>query len=216
MWCIFVNRVNMIVVGLTGGIGTGKTQVSAILETLGATVVNADVLGHEVYRRESEGWRAVVGQFGEGILADDGEVDRKKLAAIVFSDSRQLEKLNEITHPRIYRLAEARIADLVQRGVQAVVLEAALLIEAGWTPLVDEVWVTTTPECMVIERLRSRSGMSAEQVRSRMQAQMAQSERVGHADVVIENSGDLAELASKVEQLWKCRVLAHKESGRIR
>jgi dephospho-CoA kinase len=206
----------MFVVGLTGGIGTGKSLVSGLLEKRGASVVNADLLGHEIYRRDTDGWRAVVDAFGEGVLSADGEVDRRKLGSVVFSDRNKLAKLNEITHPRIYRLAEERIAELAEAGADAVVLEAALLIEAGWTGLVTEVWVTVSPEERVIERLQARNGMTAEQAKARIAAQMPQAERTRHADVVIDNSGDLADLDAKVEQLWNSRVLAHKESRRKR
>lgn len=202
----------MFVIGLTGGIGTGKTQVSSILVELGASIVNADLLGHEIYKPHTEGWQAVVKAFGEDVLAPDGEVDRRKLGAIVFSDPEALKQLNAIAHPRIYSLAEERIRSLGRDGKDAVVLEAALLIEAKWTPLVDEVWVTTSAEDQVIKRIQERNGLDEESIRSRIRSQMAQSERIEYANAVIDNSGNLEKLREKVEELWNSRVMARKET----
>lgn len=199
----------MFVIGLTGGIGTGKTQVSKLLEDLGADIVNADLLGHEIYKPQTEGWREVVKTFGEKILASNDEVDRKKLGAIVFSDAAAMDQLNGITHPRIYKLAEKRIQGLSEQGGSVAVLEAALLIEARWTPLVNEVWVTTSPEESVIKRLQQRNNLEEDAIRARIASQMPQEKRVTHADVVIDNSTSLEQLEEKIQQLWNSRVLAH-------
>ena len=198
----------MFIIGLTGGIGTGKTQAAKLLEDLGAAVVNADLLGHEIYKPQTEGWQEVVAAFGERVVAADGEIDRRTLGGIVFSDADALRRLNAITHPRIYALAAARLDALRQQGASAAVLEAALLIEAQWTGLVDEVWVVTSPEADVIERLRQRNGMDADTARARIRSQMPQSERAGYADAVLENSGSLEEFAADVRKLWNSRVLA--------
>ena len=197
----------MFVIGLTGGIGTGKTHASRLLEDLGAAVVNADLLGHEVYTPHSEGWHAVVDAFGDRVVADNGEIDRRALGGIVFSDPAQLERLNAIMHPRIYALAEQRLNALSQEGETTAVLEAALLIEAKWTPLVNEVWVTTSPEADIIARLRERNNMDEATARSRINSQMPQAERVEHANVIIENNGTLEDLSSEVQNLWNKRVL---------
>ena len=197
----------MFVIGLTGGIGTGKTYVSGLLKDSGAAIVNADLLGHEVYAPQSEGWHAVVDTFGEQIVADNGEIDRRDLGGIVFSDENALLQLNAIMHPRIYALAEQRLNALAGRGENTAVLEAALLIEAKWTPLVDEVWVTVSPEADIIARLQERNNMDENTARSRINSQMPQSERVQHADVVLENAGSLEELSAKIQNLWKSRVL---------
>ena len=198
----------MFVIGLTGGIGTGKSHVSGLLEGLGAAVVNADLLGHEVYAPQSEGWHAVVDAFGERIVAENGEIDRRALGGIVFSDELELQKLNAIMHPRIYGLAERRLNELAAQGTETAVLEAALLIEAKWTPLVDEVWVTVSNEADIISRLWQRNNMDETTARSRIDSQMPQSERVGHADIVIENNGSLEGLSERVQDLWNTRVLA--------
>ena len=197
----------MFIIGLTGGIGTGKTQVAKLLEELGTAVVNADLLGHEVYKPQTEGWREVVAAFGERVVGPDGEIDRRALGSIVFSDEDALRRLNAITHPRIYALAAERLDALKRQGASAAVLEAALLIEAQWTGLVNEVWVITSPEADVIERLRERNGMDADTARARIRSQMPQSERAARADAVLENSGSLEELDADVRKLWNSRVL---------
>ena len=135
----------MLVIGLTGGIGTGKSEVSRILREMGAVVIDADKVGHETYAANSETWRVVVATFGEDVVLPDGQIDRQALSSIVFDDSVAVEKLNAIMHPRMAKLLEVRIQQ--HREVRAdVVLEAALLVEAGWNSLVDEVWVVTAPE----------------------------------------------------------------------
>ena len=197
----------MFVIGLTGGIGTGKTQVSRLLEELGASIVNADLLGHEVYKPQSEGWHAVVSAFGEQIVSDNGEIDRRALGGIVFSDDSALRELNAIMHPRIYDLAEQRLKGLADQGVTTAVLEAALLIEAKWTPLVDDVWVTVSPEEDIIARLQERNNMDEATARSRIDSQMPQTERVEHADVIVENNASLEDLSDSVKELWNSRVL---------
>ncbi|MBI4233849.1 MAG: dephospho-CoA kinase [Chloroflexi bacterium] len=196
----------MVVIGLTGGIGTGKSEVSRLLRELGAEVIDADKLGHEVYRPHSETWREVVAAFGDGILQPSGEIDRKKLGAIVFNNPEALAKLNAIMHPRMYRMAGERIKALQAQGAKVIVLEAAILIEAGWTPLVDEVWVTTAPEGVVIQRLQRRNNLPEEAVRARIRAQLSQEERARHAQVTVENAGDLAQLRQTVTELWENRI----------
>lgn len=202
----------MFVLGLTGGIGTGKSQVGDILSGLGASVINADALGHKVYEPDTDGWTEVVNAFGKDILTPTREVDRKKLGGVVFSDPRALERLNAIMHPRIYGLIEDEIGRLEKSGQEVAVVEAALLIEAGWTPLVDEIWVTTSAEEIVVDRLQKRNGLTEEAARARISSQMPQEERKRHAVEVIDNSASLSELKNRVQQLWERRVKVNKES----
>ncbi len=202
----------MFVLGLTGGIGTGKSQVGKILAGLGASVINADTLGHKVYEPDTDGWTEVVNAFGEDVLSPTREVDRKKLGGVVFSDPRALERLNAIMHPRIYGLIEEEIGRLEKSGQEVAVVEAALLIEAGWTPLVDEIWVTTSAEEIVVDRLQKRNGLTEEAARARISSQMPQEERKRHAVEVIDNSASLSELKNRVQQLWERRVKVNKES----
>ena len=200
---------DMRVIGLTGGIGTGKTQVSKLLEDLGAEIIDADLLVHEAYRSHSEAWKAVVEAFGEDVLAPSGEVDRKRLGEIVFRDPQALRRLNAITHPRIKRMVEERIGRLREDGRDVVVVEAALLLEANWRPMFSELWVTTASEDQVFRRLHGRNGLDEEAIRARIGSQMPQAERVKQADVVIDTSGSIAELTDRVRQLWEGRVSPH-------
>ncbi len=205
----------MYVIGLTGGIGTGKTAVSEMLRELGAAVIDADKVGHEAYLPGAEVWQAVVDAFGKGILTEGGEIDRKRLGAIVFGDPAELGRLNSIMHPRMYRMMEEKLDGLRSEGCGAAVVEAALLIEADWQPLTDEVWVVTAPEEDAVSRTAARSGLSEEAVRARIGSQMAQSERVKHADVVIENDGTLEDLRRQVTEAWNERALAREELSRL-
>jgi len=196
----------MMVIGLTGSIGTGKSEAARQLEALGASIISADQVGHEAYTPNTEAWEQVVAAFGDGILQEDGEIDRRKLGGIVFSDPGKLEQLNQIMHPRMARMVANKIEALCIEGVDVVVVEAALLFEAGWDSLVEEVWVTDSPEQMVIERLKNRNGLSEDEARKRISSQMDRSERLGKADFVIDNSGDVAGLESAVKELWDRRV----------
>ncbi|MBI2848470.1 MAG: dephospho-CoA kinase [Chloroflexi bacterium] len=190
------------VIGLTGGIGSGKSTVAQLLADLGAVVIDADKLGHEAFRPNTEAWREVVTAFGERIIGPGGEIDRRKLGEIVFKDPAALARLNQIMHPRMYEIAKSRIEESRRQGVKVVVLEAALLIEAKWTPLVDEVWVTIAPESRVLERLEMQRGLARGDTLSRIRSQLSQDERARHAAVVINNSGDLLQLVAKVKELW--------------
>lgn len=193
----------MKVIGLTGGIGSGKSTVSRFLSELGAVVLDADKVGHEAYQPGTETWKEVVAVFGQDIIGADESIDRKKLGAIVFGDPAALERLNKIMHPRMYDLMAARIEEYRRQGVKVVVLEAAILLEAGWTPLVDEIWVTVASEPTVVRRVRERTDLPQEQIRSRIRSQLSNQERKKQASVVISNDGDLHELREKVEELWE-------------
>lgn len=193
----------MKVIGLTGGIGSGKSTVSQLLSELGASVLDADKVGHQCYQPGTEAWKDVVDAFGEEIVAPDGSIDRKKLGAIVFGDPEALIRLNQIMHPRMYDMMADQIEEYRLGGVEVVVLEAAILFEAGWTPLVDEIWITVASEPTVVQRVRERTGLPEEQIRSRIRSQLSNEERKGKADLVISNDGGLDELQEKVEELWE-------------
>jgi dephospho-CoA kinase len=196
----------MIVIGLTGGIGTGKSEVARLLQELGAVVINADQVGHEAYTPHSETWQEVVKAFGERILLETGEIDRRKLGGIVFADPQQLARLNGIMHPRMAGLVSEKLQGLRATGTPVAVVEAAVLFEAGWDYLVEEVWTTDSPVDTVVGRLQARSGLGADEARKRIAAQMSSEERAARAAVVITNAGDLANLESTVRELWERRV----------
>ena len=197
----------MVVIGLAGGTGTGKSEVSRILGQLGAVVLDADKFGHEVYLPNTDGLREVVATFGEDVLLPSGEVDRRALGGKVFGNPEAMAKLNAIAWPRIRQRLVDGIKEQRREGADVVVLDAAVLIEAGWTDLTDEVWVTTAPEAHVIQRLQSRNNLTEEQVRARIGSQMPTEERGKHAHAVVENDGNLEELRGKVEALWKDRLV---------
>ena len=190
------------VIGLTGGIGSGKSTVSQCLAELGAVILDADKVGHEAFKPNTEAWREVVATFGKDILTSTGEIDRKKLGEIVFNQPESLSRLNQIMHPRMHDMMKAQIEEYRQQGVDVVVLEAAVLIEADWTSLVDEVWVTVAPEAMVLGRLKKQRGLDEAQTLARIRSQLSSEERGKHADVVINNDGELDEMKAKVKELW--------------
>ncbi len=192
----------MKIIGLTGGIGSGKSAVAQLLAEQGAAVIDADKLGHEVFKPGTSAWREVVSAFGKEILAPSKEVDRRKLGAIVFLNPERLEALNRIMHPRILELVKAKLEDYRRQGVDIAVLEATLLIEAGWTSLVDEVWVTVSSKETVVNRLKER-GLSEAESLARILSQMPSEERKKHADVIINNEGSLDELRVRVKQRWQ-------------
>ena len=189
-------------IGLTGGIGSGKSAVSNILRDLGVCVIDADAVAHEVYRPGSEGWREVVAAFGREIIGPAGEIDRRKLGALVFGGGADVERLNSIVHPRTRELVVERLGIARLAGKTAAVVEAALLFEAGWDDMFDEVWVVTAPEETVVGRVAAARGTDAESVRSRMRAQMSNEDRLSRADVTIDNSHTLDDLEARVAEAW--------------
>ena len=194
------------VIGLTGGIGTGKSEVARLLQALGAVIINADDVGHQAYKPGSESWREVVEAFGDDIVHPNGEIDRRKLGAIVFSDPGQVARLNKIMHPRMARIVATQLEALRSQGTPVAVVEAALLFEAGWDSLVDEVWAIDSPLESVIHRLQARNGMSAEEVLQRVDSQMDRAERLERAQVTLSNDGDMAALEGWIQKLWNDRV----------
>lgn len=192
----------MRVIGLTGGIASGKSLVSQRLGELGAVVIDADRLGHETYRRGTETHRAVAEAFGQDVVGPDGEIDRRALGGKVFGDAEARRRLEEIVWPAIRELANERIAEQRAGGTPVVVLEAAVLIEASWTDLVDEVWLVVASPETVRRRLADRNGLTAEQAEARMRAQLTNEKRRPHAQVIIENDGSLDDLRRAVDGAW--------------
>ena len=195
----------MKIIGLTGGIGSGKSTVSQFLAELGAVVIDTDKVGHEAFKPGTESWQRVVAAFGRSIVTADGNIDRKKLGEIVFDSPVELLKLEQIIHPAISEIVIARIEEYRQQGVKVVVLEVPLLVEAGWASLVNEVWVTTAPEPVILRRLEERTGMTEQESLARMRSQLPSEERLKHADTVIDTNCTLDELRKKIKELW-CRL----------
>jgi len=193
----------MKVIGLTGGIGSGKSTVSQFLTELGAVIIDADKVGHEAFKPDTGAWHEVVAAFGKQILKPDGDIDREKLGELVFGNSDSLARLNRIMHPRIHDIVKAQLESYRRRGIGVVVIEAPLLIEAGWTSLVDEVWVTVASEATVLRRLQEGVGLSKPKALARIHSQLSPAERVKHADVIIDTDCDLDKLKTRVGELWR-------------
>jgi len=190
-------------IGLTGGIGSGKSTVSQLLGELGAFVIDADKVGHEIYLPGKEAWKQVTAVFGQDILASDQNIDRKKLGAIVFGSDDARKKLNSIVHPLMFKDIDLRIKEKRADGfTKPIVVEAAILIEANWLPLADEVWLIVTNKNAVIERVASQRGLSARDTEARIASQLSDAERRKYATLVIENDGSLEDLKIKVQQAW--------------
>ena len=193
----------MYVIGLTGGIGSGKSTVSQMLAEKGAVVLSADLAGHEVYVPGNPAWQEVVDAFGREVLAADGSIDRKKLGGIVFADEAALRRLNGITHPRMRELMLEKLAREESAGTRVVVLEAALLFDAGWDDLANEVWVTVAPPELAARRSAERSSLSLDEALARVRAQMSNEERVRRSDVIIRTDCPLAETRRQVDEAWE-------------
>ncbi|MEC7419002.1 MAG: dephospho-CoA kinase [Pseudomonadota bacterium] len=192
------------IIGLTGGIASGKSTVATTLQSWGAYVIDADKLGHRAYVKGTDAFHKVVAQFGEDVVGADGEVDRRALGAKVFGEGGSLKQLTDIVWPAIYDMAAAEIKrSLDSNPNTVVVLEAAVLIEAGWQSLVDEIWVTTVDPSTAIERASARDGVDADAVQARIDAQLSNAERTAEAAVVIDNSADEPQLLAQLENHWK-------------
>ncbi|HXJ35259.1 MAG TPA: dephospho-CoA kinase [Candidatus Eisenbacteria bacterium] len=189
-------------IGLTGGIGSGKSTVATILADLGAHVIDADKIGHEVYLPGTEGWERVVGAFGRGIVAPDGTIDRKQLGARVFADPAALRRLNALVHPLIGEEIRRRIAAArANADGRPIVVEAAIMLEAGWR-FFDRIWVVVVERDTAVVRCTASRALTREDVERRIDAQMSNAERRQAADLVIDNNGSLAELRAQVEKAW--------------
>ncbi|MFF3745069.1 dephospho-CoA kinase [Streptomyces kronopolitis] len=191
----------MVKVGLTGGIGAGKSEVSRLLASYGAVIVDADKIAREVVEPGTPGLAAVVAEFGEGVLTPDGTLDRPKLGGIVFADPQKLKALNAIVHP----LVGARSAELeAAAGPDAVVVhDVPLLTENGLAPLYDLVVVVDAAPQTQLDRLVRLRGMAEDEASSRMVAQATREQRLAVADLVIDNDGPLDALEPQVRAVWE-------------
>jgi len=191
------------VIGLTGGIGSGKSTVAGMLAELGATVIDADKVGHEIYLPGTEGFRRVVEAFGPDIVAPDGTVDRRRLGERVFADPKELARLNGLVHPLIGDEIRRRLQAAFERTAgRPIVVEAAIMLEAGWR-FFDRIWVVVTSPEVAIERVAASRGLDRREIERRIAAQMPNAERRRVADLAIENDGTLAELRAQVEAAWR-------------
>jgi dephospho-CoA kinase len=188
-------------VGLTGGIGSGKSTVAGMLAERGAVVVDADRLARDAVAAGTAGYQAVVDRFGAGMVAADGTLDRRALAGVVFEDPEALAALNAIVHPRVREAIAGRLAELAATNA-VVVLEIPLLVESGLSYGASLVIVVDCPEDVAVRRLVEGRGMDAGDARRRIAAQVSRQERLAAADVVIDNAGSPADLGPQVDRLW--------------
>ena len=191
----------MLLVGLTGGIASGKSTVSAMLAERGAEIVDADLIARQVVMPGTQAWHKIRDHFGPGILRPDGAIDRQVLADIVFQDKAKLALLNEITHPEIFERIAERLEASSGREV-VVVLDAALLLETGLADGVDVLVVVDTTRDAQLGRLAAK-GLSARDAEARIAAQLPAEQRLARADHVVENNGSIEELGARVDELWE-------------
>jgi dephospho-CoA kinase len=190
-------------IGLTGGIASGKSTAARYLAQLGAHVIDADRLGHRVYEPDTPGFARVVAAFGDDVVGADGRIDRKVLGGKVFGDAAELGRLTDIVWPEIRRLAEAEMAAVANADpARVVVLEAAVLFEAGWQDVVDEVWAVVVAPEVAVQRAVARDDLEPADVERRIAAQMSNDERRARADVVIDNSADPETLLARLDREW--------------
>ncbi|MDR3294605.1 MAG: dephospho-CoA kinase [Clostridiales Family XIII bacterium] len=191
----------MKIIGLTGGIGSGKTAASIYIAQKGYPVVDADEISREITAKGAEALNAVAEMFGKDLLLPDGGLDRKGLAAIVFSDEGKRRQLNALLHGRIGAKINETLAHLRETGAKTVFVSAPLLLETGMQDGLDAVWLLDAPETLRLDRVRQRDGATAEEIQRRMAAQMPEAEKRALADAVIDNSGDPAALYRRIDAL---------------
>ncbi len=192
------------ILGITGGIGSGKSTASQILGELGAFVIDADLVAHKIYQPDTPAWREIIEAFGEEVIAPDRTIDRTKLGPIVFSAPEKLDALNKIMHGKIYSYIQGQIDYIRANDPDRVIaVEAAILLEAGWRSLVEALWVVVASEAVAINRLQTYKNFSEEQARARINAQMTNDERIAQADQVIWNNDGLPELRQAVMTSWQ-------------
>ncbi|NLC77074.1 MAG: dephospho-CoA kinase [Clostridia bacterium] len=194
----------MYVIGLTGGIGSGKSTVAAMLRELGAVVIDADQVARQVVRPGGKALAAIVEHFGEQVLSPDGTLNRPVLGAIIFQDENKRKLLNRITHPVIKEEIATHLEEIQAADPQAVVIiEAPLLIEAGMTEMVDEIWVVTVEPGIQVKRVMERDKLDYEAALRRVESQMTNEERLQYSQVEISAGKSLAEVRQQVEQEWR-------------
>jgi dephospho-CoA kinase len=192
-----------VMIGLTGGIGSGKSTVASLLAERGARVIDADRVAHEVYAPGTEGFDRIVERFGENVVGEDGAIDRAALGAIVFRDEAARADLNGIVHPLVQAEIASRVAEVVAEDPEAVVvIEAALMTETGWTGGAGRLWAVIAHPDVVAHRLVTMREMEPEEIRRRMAAQATNDARRRIASRVIENNGSLLDLEAEVQAAW--------------
>ena len=203
------------VIGLTGGIASGKSTVTRFFRDRGVPVIDADVLGHRTYEPGTDTFQAVGATFGSDVVAADGTIDRKVLGAKVFGKPEELKKLTDIVWPGIRKLASRELGEFETACNAIAVLEAAVLFEAGWQDLCDEIWVVVVEPDLAAQRLAARNGLDPEAARARINSQLSNAERIAQANVVIENNSTLEGLEEGTASAWeKLQQRLQRTAGR--
>ena len=194
----------MINIGLTGGIGSGKSTVTRLFQKRGAYIIDVDVLAHMVEEPGSSVWNRIVEHFGREILDKDDRINREALGGIVFRDSEKLKKLNSIVHPAVFDEWWRRFDDIVNNDKEAIIIsDIPLLIEVGWHRAVDIVILVYTSPDIQAERIMKRNGYTHEEAQDRLRSQMPVDEKIPFADFVINNEGTPEEMEAIVDRIWK-------------
>jgi len=195
---------NMLVIGLTGGIASGKSTISDNLRKMGAVIIDADILSRQVVEPGEEAWRKIWRYFGSQAFNEDRTINRKKLAAIVFSDPEKREILNEIVHPEVLDKTKLLIAQYKEEGLAPmIVVDAPLLIEAGMDKMVDEIWVVAVDEEQQVKRVMARDNISREAALKRLNSQMPMAEKLKYAHRVLDNNQDLAHTINQLQEILR-------------
>ncbi|MDP2943484.1 MAG: dephospho-CoA kinase [Candidatus Omnitrophota bacterium] len=194
----------MLIIGITGSLGTGKTTVAKIFKRLGAVVLDADEIAHRLIAPNTPAWRRIKGYFGDGILRKDGKINRKALAKEVFSERGRLNKLCGIIHPLVYKEIGKKVKEIKKINAEAVVvLDIPLLLESGGRSKVDKLVVVTAGSDVQIKRAVRKFGLTRKEVLQRIEAQMPLGEKEKAADFVIDNKGSLCATERQAVEIWK-------------
>ncbi|MBB5172712.1 dephospho-CoA kinase [Texcoconibacillus texcoconensis] len=196
------------IIGLTGGIASGKSTVSSFCKERGLPVIDADLIAREVVEPDEDAYNEIVKTFGEDILQHDGTIDRQALGRLVFANEEKRQKLNAIVHPAVRKRMKERLNDYLQRGMETVILDVPLLIESQLTELVDKVLLVYVDQHVQLERLQKRDGFGIEEATQRVESQMPLAEKRALADEVIVNHGTKEETKKQLETIltkWKVK-----------
>ena len=206
----------MLIVGLTGGVASGKTAVSQVLKEEGAYIIDADQIARELVQPHQPAWKELIRAFGQEILQEDGSIHRKKLAAKVFADPEQRKLLNQILHPRIRAEMGRRAKEIGQQDPEAiVVIDGPLLVELGDHRKMDKLIVVTSTRSQQLERLKDRDGANPEEALRMVSAQMPLEEKLKFADIVIRNEGSLEETKKRTREVFKVlKKISHQMKKR--
>ncbi|MEW6624370.1 MAG: dephospho-CoA kinase [Bacillota bacterium] len=192
----------MKVIGLTGGIASGKTTVASILDRLGARVIDADLIAKEIVEPGKPALQDIIKYFGKDVLLPDGRLNREYLGDLIFGNPEDREKINSITHPRIIKEVEDRLEKCRQEGIKVVILDVPLLLETGMDDMVDEVWLAAVDEMTQVKRIIARDKLSKEQAMQRIASQMPLKEKIKRADKVIDTGCSKSSLETRVKKLY--------------